>query len=143
MLPRLTLMSLQGHSARVRRVTTKRIAPPWAGLQSHCQVNTEIFCLRLPSLVKYLYLLLHLGSHKVPTHISLERKCKPYAFALFPLTVSKRCLRPDIFFCKESSERHGPACSASFFSSTFCHDSSRFDFLVPKEKKKKGISVGS
>lgn len=71
MLPRLTLVSLQGRSARVRRVTTKRIAPQWAGLQSDCQVNTEIFCLRLPSLVKCLYLLLHLGPLEVPTHISL------------------------------------------------------------------------
>ena len=71
MLPGLTLMSLHGRSARVRRVTTKWIAPQWAGLQSDCQVNTEIFCLRLPSLVKCLYLLLHLGPHEVPTHISL------------------------------------------------------------------------
>lgn len=72
MPPRLTLMFLQGHSARVRQVTTKWIAPQRAGLQSHCQVNTEIFCLRLPSLVKCLYLLLHLESPKTPPlHISL------------------------------------------------------------------------
>ena len=134
-------MSLQGHSARVRRVTTKWIAPQWAGLQSHCQVNTEIFCLRLPSLVKYLYLLLHLGSHKIPTHISLERKCKPHAFALFPLNVSKCCWRPELFFGKESFERHASVRSASlslflsfFFFPHFALTQVDCGFLAPREE---------
>lgn len=69
--PRPTLMVLQGHSARVRQVITKWIAPQWAGLESYCQVNREIFCLRLPSFVKCLYLLLNLGSCKLPPHIPL------------------------------------------------------------------------